>query len=270
MNSGGLTGEFFHQLLDWVYPASCAVCGDALRKTSAICSLCVERLVRLPRPLCPDCGGAVSGAAAVKEACETCGNEPWAFDFARSAFIYHAELRDLVLTFKYRGGLYLGSSLADLMAPMREEYADRLKGVSWTLVPVPLSRRKLRVRGFNQAEELARILSERWNAPVINALDRRNDRISQTALDRDGRRGHVSGLYRAREKCRHEGLLEGKDVLLIDDLFTTGSTAQACASILKRELRSASVGVLTLARSIPWHLMPESLKSGNSRGMDWG
>lgn len=256
MNKEGLFSECCSQLLDWIYPRNCEICGEGPLEGCFICEACKEALLRLPRPLCPICGGVVPGSSVLEGTCEDCRQEARVFDFARSSLIHHGELRELILTFKYRRGLYLGGTFAELMLPMMEEFADRLKGVEWTLVPVPVSRKKLMGRGFNQAEELARALSKQWGFPMVDVLQRRSDRISQTALDRRGRMKHVRELYHARESSRLKHVLEGKHILLIDDLFTTGSTANACATVLKKELHAASVGVLTLARAVSHELIP--------------
>lgn len=256
MENDGLLRECCEQVWDWIYPRTCELCGEGPLEAHFVCPTCMQSLLRMPRPLCAVCGGVVSGSVATEGSCEECRKDVRLFDFARSALIHHGDVRELILTFKYKRGLYLGGTFAELMLPMMEDYADRLKGVSWTLVPVPVSRKKLMGRGFNQAEELARALSKRWGFPVVDALERRGDQISQTALDRKGRMKHVRELYHVKESCRRKNLLEGKDVLLIDDLLTTGSTANACAAILKRELHATSAGVLTLARAVPRGLMP--------------
>ena len=266
--SDGLFSECFRQVLNWIYPRICEICGEGPLENASVCSSCLAALPRLPRPLCPACGGVVPGSSAEGNSCEACKEESREFDFARSALIYHGELRELIMAFKYRRGLHLANSFADLMELMMEDYADRLKGVSWVLVPVPLNRKKLMRRGFNQAEELAGCLSKRWNFPVVDALLRSCDRVSQTALDRKGRRRHVRDLYKASGSRRNHSEIEGRHVLLIDDLITTGSTANACAAILKRELHAASVGVLTLARAVPWELLPEGMKAGKMVRMD--
>jgi ComF family protein len=113
------------------------------------------------------------------------------------------------------------------------------------IVPMPLHWRKRLERGFNQSELLARVLSRRTGIPVLNALERRKPTAPQAGLTRAQRRSNVAGAF---EASRRRDRIDGRHVLLIDDVLTTGATASACAAVLKRA-GARRVTVLTLARA---------------------
>jgi ComF family protein len=109
---------------------------------------------------------------------------------------------------------------------------------------MPLHWRKRLERGFNQSELLAKVLSKRTGIPVVNALRRRKSTTPQAGLTRAQRRTNVAGAFEADQRER----IDGRHVLLIDDVLTTGATASACAAVLKRA-GARRVTVLTLARA---------------------
>jgi ComF family protein len=115
------------------------------------------------------------------------------------------------------------------------------------IVPVPLYWRRQWTRGFNQAELLAGHLAKRRGIPVVNALRRKRATATQAGLATAGRRRNVAGAFALRVKSRLDPKLAGKKILLIDDVMTTGATASACASVLKRG-GAKSISLLTVAR----------------------
>jgi ComF family protein len=167
-----------------------------------------------------------------------------AFDRAASFGAYEGPLRSLIHLLKYQGMKPLARPLAELMD--RALPADNGKdggGGFDAIVPVPLNWRKQWSRGFNQAELLARHVSKRRGIPLMNALRRKRVTSTQAALATAGRKRNVAGAFAARANAD----LAGKRVLLIDDVMTTGATAGACASVLKRA-GAKSISLLTVAR----------------------
>ncbi|MEG1071768.1 MAG: ComF family protein [Akkermansia sp.] len=276
MQEEGLLLSLCHQIADWIYPHPCERCGERTLSRYCLCESCLSLLETLPRPLCPHCGGPVSGSVATIEHCENCGNGEqgqgkgqggYHFDFARAPFANVGKVRELILAFKYGGALHLAKTLAWLMSDMWEQYPDCLNGRDWCLVPIPMHHKKRAKRGYNQADELASALGKLLKLPVIHALTRNSDLVSQASLDRKERLKHVRLLYGMNQSCQRRGALSGKNVLLIDDILTTGSTADACARILKKEAKVQTVGVLTVARTIPWAFRSEVAK--NEMSLDY-
>jgi ComF family protein len=160
------------------------------------------------------------------------------FDYAACFGFHEGTLRTLIHLFKYSGMKPLAGPLGALLnrvLPPELEFD--------AVVPVPLHWRKKWSRGFNQSELLARQVGRQRRIPVLNALRRRRNTATQAGLANAGRRRNVAGAFMERSA----GALRGKRILLIDDVMTTGATANACASVLKR-CGAKSVSLLTLAR----------------------
>jgi len=156
--------------------------------------------------------------------------------------MYEGSLRSLIHLFKYSGMKPLARPLAAYLerAIPLDEHFD-------AVVPVPLFWRKQWSRGFNQAELLARYVAKHRGIPVWNALRRKRATATQAGLANAGRRRNVAGAFVVRQTARTNPKLAGKKILLIDDVMTTGATASACATALKRG-GATSISLLTLAR----------------------
>ncbi len=170
--------------------------------------------------------------------CALCRRGVRGFDAAYSFGFYEDELRQLIHLFKYGRIQTLSTALGRLLARAlpREQSFD-------VIVPMPLHWRKRWQRGFNQAELLAREIGRRIHTPVRSVLRRVRNTASQAGLTSAKRRENVSGAFRAARSG-----LDGRSVLLIDDVMTTGATAASCARALKRG-GARQVTLLTLARA---------------------
>lgn len=183
--------------------------------------------------------------------CAACLAHPPEFDIARSLFVYDGPLREAIHTLKFQGRRVaagpLGTLLADLAPP---EVTTRVGAV----VPVPLHASRMATRGFNQAELLARPLAARLGVPCLTrALVRLRQNLPQAGLDAAGRRRNVLDAF-APGRAAVPGT-----VLLVDDVFSTGATAGACAGALRR-CGAARVFVLTLARAVLGRAVPRALR----------
>jgi ComF family protein len=215
-----------------------------------LCPPCDRRLVLMDGPLCTRCGGSFASDQGVNHICGACRGEDFAFQSARSAVRYDGAWRAVIHHYKYRGCEPLAKPLGQMLWTAF--------GRHWSMadvdviVPVPLHRRRLRQRGFNQADLLLRQwprLAARQGAP----FDKR--RIMSSALLRQRHTAPQAGLNRKARQAnlRHAfalgtGNIVGQRVLLVDDVFTTGATVHACAQVLRRG-GATSVMVLTLARA---------------------
>lgn len=161
------------------------------------------------------------------------------FDAAYTFGSYEGALRELIHLFKYGGIVTLAEPLGKMMASVlpRDERFD-------FIVPMPLYWWRRWRRGYNQSRLLANILSKRTGLPVLEAAQRRRGTAPQAGLSNSGRRRNVAGAFSARKTLA----LGGRRILLVDDVFTTGATASACAAALKRG-GATHVSVLALART---------------------
>lgn len=234
-------------LLDLLYPRDCFFCGRPAGEGGHICVECLERLSLHRNPSCTLCGAESSLPEGPDFVCSDCLRRRPTFERAFVVARYDGALRDLIQAFKYRRGLWL---LEDLTRFLVAAYLARISPLGLrfdAVVPVPMQPAKLRARGYNQAELLARGVSRQLGIPLRTRLLRRvgTGVLSQTRLRREGRIQNAAAAYRVA----HPKHLRGKTLLLVDDVMTTGATCEACARLLRRA-GAAKVYVLALARPL--------------------
>ena len=227
----------FDALLTLAYPQSCAICGCSVeqRKFAIACEACWKAtfIFTGAETICSKCGAL----DAVR--CGRC--EPHAFTAARAVGLYEGALRESVLLLKRQP--HLAQQLQTLLASAAKRTPVN---ASTRIVPVPLHRDRLRVRGFNQASIIAQALSKSLRLPLDegNLLRVSGSEKYRAGLDAKGRQDTVAGGF----EVSHPRLVEGENVLLVDDVFTTGATVSACAGALFGA-GAKTVFVLTLARA---------------------
>ena len=230
---------------DLLYPPACVGCETSLSHGEYLCGFCNEAVPRIEPPFCEKCSQHFEGEipAGVPFTCRDCQAHDFAFGCAVSARRHVKLARDLVVRFKYERQYYLRQPLADWMAEAFREDARLHDPPPAALVPVPLHPRRARERTFNQADVLARLLARRVGLPVWRALRRGRFTETQTALTRAERLANLRGAFTPVGRRP----VSGAHLLLIDDVFTTGSTVDECARVLRRA-GAASVRVLTATR----------------------
>jgi ComF family protein len=232
-----------------VFAPRCAACDVLLERPLAgvVCARCWESIGALTPPLCEACGDPLPSWRAhdfQRGICPRCRRATRAVDLGRSVGEYDGALRRIVHALKYDGRRSLARPLAALM---RTRGADLISGAHCA-VPVPLHPGRQRSRGFNQADDLAAHLG----LPVAHLLRRVRRTLPQVQLPAPRRHGNVRDAFAlSRRWFRRDrsGDIEGRCVLLVDDVTTTGATLEACARVLKaagaREVRA-----LTAARAV--------------------
>lgn len=225
-------------MLDLLYPPACGVCGEGLSDGKSLCQACDVDLPRLAEPFCERCGEMFQGLIDGPFSCPNCSNLKFSFEFARPAMLRDDRTLDLIHRLKYGREIHLASELGRLA---RDSFADpRLAPAvagGWPLVPVPLHRKRLRHRHFNQAGEIARALSEQIGLPVVNALNRTRETETQTLLSRKQRMENLRGAFEVTRQGKTWIGDRAEGAVLVDDVLTTGSTVNECA----KTLRSAGV-----------------------------
>jgi ComF family protein len=209
-----------------------------------LCGACWSEVDFLTAPFCARCGLPFDYDLGADVLCAGCLAAPPAFDQARAAMRYGPVARRLVVGLKHADRTHLAPPLAAWMG----RAGEALLRDADLLIPVPLHRRRLLSRRFNQSLLLARSLGKESGLPVVaDAMLRRRATPPQAGLSRNQRRRNVAAAFAVRPA--RKALIEGRRVLLIDDVLTTGATATACARTLKRA-GAGHVAVLTLARVV--------------------
>lgn len=216
-------------LLDFLYPKHCPICLDVLPPgKQLICEPCKKKIRYVKEPVCMSCGKPLDDCS--KEYCRNCdGKEhPWIRGFAYAEYT-SKYIRRMLSEVKYHEHAQL---LDYPCKDFAEREKERIKNFQCeVLIPVPVHKKRLRERGYNQAEEMASRLSEVWKIPVDGKyLLRKEYTEAQKKLSKDER---LRNLRRAF--CSDGEYGKYKRVILVDDIFTTGSTMEACCEVLKEK-----------------------------------
>ena len=211
-------------LLDLIYPPKCVLCGRLLQKDEE--NACPRCLLELPiLTVLLDGGDFYSACAA--------------------PFRYEGKLRESILRYKFGGKRHYAQFYAEyLAASIRAQLGGKFDLITW----VPISRRRRRERGYDQARTLAELTAKRLGCPCVQTLKKTKHNRRQSGIDSDeARRANVKGVYRAVKPER----FAGKRLLLIDDIITTGSTISECAFTLRRAGASGVAAAVTAAARAP-------------------
>jgi ComF family protein len=205
-----------------------------------LCGHCQIIFEKLEPPLCIRCGQPLTESQAVGAAvCDYCAAKDYAFVWNKASFLYEGAMRDILHDVKFRSRKQSVLGLGELWASALEP--DSLPE-GCVLVPVPMHKSKARLRGYNQAELLARAVSKATGAPLkAGLLIRSVNTRPQSGLNGRDRARNVSGVFAVNKKFN----VDGKVICLIDDIFTTGASLNACAGVLK-DAGAESIYCMTL------------------------
>jgi len=239
-----LLGWIATAALDLLLPPTCVLCSEPVDAPGLLCGACFSELSTIGEPCCGCCGAPFELAwhAAEGDLCQRCVDVPPPFHRARAALNYDKGSRRLVLPFKHGDRTEFAVILARLMA----RAGAKLLLEADILVPVPLHRHRLFVRRYNQSALLAQAVGRiSGRRVVLDALSRRRATESLGAKSVAERREEVAGAFSVRPRRVNE--IEGRRILLIDDVMTSGATAAACTESLL-EAGAAAVDVLVAVR----------------------
>lgn len=241
--------EILTGIADLIFPPRCITCGVVLKEHGPLpfCPQCTAGIHFIRSPLCPRCGIPFPVTDGEDHLCGECLVTRRPYAVARAVGLYDETLLTAIHLFKYRGRIGIGKILGNIMADFAGGMWDM--NVFSVIMPVPLHRKRLRERGFNQAVILAREIAKRFSLPIdFLTLRRVIFTEPQVGLGREGRSVNVREAFAVRKPER----TAGKRILLVDDVYTTGSTLTECAlTLLKAE--ADSVAVLTLAKAVSDH-----------------
>jgi ComF family protein len=227
-----LLAQLWRDKTDVVFPRGCVHCGGLVEggRLRHLCARCERQLLIVGPPHCSTCGHPFFGETEVNRLCEHCETLVPEFDQGKTAILLRGPGRSLVHELKYHHGLQVLEDVAIVMAAA-PGYADFLRGA--VLVPVPLHPRKRAVRQYNQSRLLAEccVRAAAGQAAIGELLRRVVDTESQTHYDRAARQKNLKNAFALAPDA---AITPGQRYLLVDDVFTTGSTLNACAAVLRR------------------------------------
>ncbi|MCC7201464.1 MAG: ComF family protein [Nitrospirae bacterium] len=272
--------KMLSNLLNTIYPATCKNCKNIVSADAAtayFCKACWQDIGWFNGPCCPKCGLPYTspypdtdnklycGQSTANYPCGNCREKPPPFDMAVSAGRYSGALAEAVKLFKYKKKIHLGkrlteealksSSIDGILRSFQAAYpphtvwgcpAIRLDSLSaqTMIVPVPLHLKRLREREFNQSAIIGSVIGKRYGIPVAaNTLMRHRNTRPQVELDAKERKENVTGAFCVEDRT----LIEGRKIILVDDVYTSGSTLNECTRVLKRN-GADKVYVITIAR----------------------
>ena len=237
--------RLFRGLKDIIYPKTCLACKNKLDKQDEnefICGHCWGKIIKNAPPFCNSCGRQLKKNNFAKSICPKCLKAKLHFDRAFSPCVYDGVIKELIHEFKYNGKVYLGKTLSRLLIDFIVEFDLPVTYLD-CVIPMPLHKTRLREREFNQAQVLSQYIADEFNLAILNdTLLRYRYTKTQTELVLSKRIINVADSFSVEKPEK----ISGKNILLIDDVMTTGATSSEAARSLK-ESGANIVFVLTLA-----------------------
>lgn len=232
-------------VLDLAFPPQCIACRVPVSEPGSLCPDCWQTVRFLDGPMCEVCGTPFEFDPGLGTLCAACQAHPPAYDKARAVMHYDEASRGPILALKHGDRLDLAPAFVRWLGRGGRDLLDEAEAI----LPVPLHRRRLWTRRYNQAAELARALARQTGKPALfEALVRARPTPSQGKMaSAAARRRNMRGAFQV--PAGHKSAIAGRNLLLIDDVLTTGATVDACARALKRA-GAAKVLVLALARVV--------------------
>jgi len=229
----------FNKLLNILFPENCPACEKPAlnHEISPLCSECWSSINPYSGPICRMCGKPLPSDEAMN--CGECLTEEPAFQYARSYGLYEDVLKRGINLFKYHGKKRLSKPLAEFLLQMDLPSAD-------AVIPVPVHRKRLRQREFNQSALLAREVAKKQDAElIINCLVKTRDTQPQVGLSSEQRKTNLRGVFANNDNES----VRAKDVILVDDVATTGTTIRECSKVLKKA-GAATIYAISLAHGL--------------------
>ena len=235
-------------LIWFLYPAQCRHCGENLDPADGhyICKSCWDQVKYIDRPFCEKCGSPLDPLSALPEKVFSCANCPSEASFrkARAIAYYHGSaIGEAIILLKDNGKTIMAGKLAEIMAKGVHDLLD-VRDYD-CIIPVPIHKKKLRKRGYNQMDLIGRKMSAKLGILIdAQSLIKSVHTPPQRGLTEKERIQNIKGSFSVIDPSK----IKGKRVLLIDDVMTTGSTANECARVLLKDGKASNVDVLTLTR----------------------
>ena len=251
MNNQNVIKYIKEGLLNFIFPLDCKICEKPIRESKgySICENCFKTIELIEQPYCIKCGKPLISTDAFKQnreiLCLDCKRKKYSFEFSRSMGIYHKVLKKCIHLFKYYGEKKLAKPLGKLMVDYllkNNEFENKFD----LIIPVPLHKNDLKKRGFNQSVLLGKVIGDYFFIPVEErVLIKKKITPFQVNLSRKEREKNILRAFSVEKPEK----IKGRNILILDDVFTTGATVEECAKELMKA-RAKNIFVLTLARTV--------------------
>jgi ComF family protein len=243
--------NIFNQFIDIIYPPRCHICQKFLwkekvqkdQKIPSFCQNCFDGFSKITSPLCPICGRPFVSGVDYDHVCEDCLRKRPFYNRVTAPYLYDGGLMKAIHQFKYEEKSYLANSLGPLLASFAKRWLKEMDDC--LVMPVPLHPKRLRERGFNQSLLLARYIADLQGTELdFLSLKRVRYTRPQTGLKGNERRKNVRSAFGLNDRQT----VKGRNIILVDDVATTGNTLNECARVLKRS-GAEKVFCMVLART---------------------
>ena len=225
-----------------IFKQNCVLCASPEANNHAVCRACLNDLPWQPKTSCPQCGLASSGMV-----CGSCLNSPPDFDTTRAVFLYAYPIDALMLRYKYGNMLNLGDTFAEFLAE-KINAEDCLKNID-LIIPMPMHPQRLKERGFNQALEIAKVLTKNCKEKLnFKSVERQTLTPPQASLALKERVKNIKGAFKVNTDKLDK--LQGKRIAIVDDVMTTGASLNELAKTLKKA-DAVHVECWVIARTLP-------------------
>lgn len=255
--------QFITAIKEVIFPSKCLACKTVFSAVNSqnkkkatfeavmaphLCNNCISKLTQVISPICSCCGMMFKERVSEDHLCGNCIKKKPLLRIARSFGVYDQTLLDIIRAYKFRSKLQLANPLGDVLYDLyKNNYWDSIKkkwhhDVPDLILPVPLHKSRFRKRKFNQAW----LLIKNWHSDKTDSgiLLRKRATIPQTGLDKKTRKKNIKGAFSVSSAEK----INGKKILIIDDVYTTGATANECAKELLKN-GAKHVDLLTIART---------------------
>ena len=230
----GYLYKIIKEIINLIYPVRCPVCDDIIARRGSLCHKeCYEKLVRIKEPLCKKCGKMIEDESI--EYCFDCTNKKKIFVEGRAVFLYDSLMKNSISAFKYKSKKEYGIFYAKEIIKWLGDYIKD-KNID-AIIPVPIYKDKLKTRGYNQADIIAKIIGKELNIKVLSkALIRTTNTAPQKELNNIQRFRNLNNALDINMSFLDllEPSIELNNILIIDDIYTTGATINNCAKVLKK------------------------------------
>lgn len=234
--------KLFKVYLDLIFPPLCVVCKG--KDINFLCEKCKKSIEFIKDNFCYLCGDKAQGKITPRATCGKCRQERIYFTQGRSVARYSGTLKEIIHKFKYHQKKYLAKVLGNLMVDyLKDDFWIDIKNVD-IIIPIPLHRKRERERGFNQSELLGKNIASYFKIEILsNVLFRTKETRPQFFLRERERKENIKNAF----TLKNEEIIKNKNILLIDDIYTTGSTLREASKTIKKA-KTKNIYCLTLAR----------------------